>query len=1729
MAEQVDITTLALKVDATSARVAALELENLGKQAKKTGDATDEFVKSVERESAVLGKSRTQVIAMDAAKAGLSKTQMEQVKASMAAIDAHEKHERVMGQVRNAAGALGAALGISLGGIIAGYIALLAKATQAAGEAEQEQLRLAGALRATGHAAGLAAKDIKALADEMAGKTFFDDEGITRAASEMLVFRNVQGETFKEGIRLAADMAAQYGGEVRDSVKALGKALDDPVEGVTMLQRQFGPMNERLKAQIILLAESNKLGEAQAIVLDYVRGKVGGLAEAMNTGTIASTKNMKKEWNEMLEELGQTPARAAAAAGTIDILRTAIANLRKELAGEKNIFGDIKESMLDFMGLTGMAIRKLEEFLKKKGEAARAHTGANLMAGVTFADPAAGAAAQGEDQKDNTSFKAYKKLQELMKQTASDAKKEADAVQALRDAWKEMSVLDRVASGYKNVEEAVKALRSGMPIAKKAQEDFKQSLENVNKILDDANGKNGSYEKSMKDLKLVFESGKISAYDYALAFGFLVMTQTDAGKALTKLREEQKKLSQDALDKSNEEMAKRVQDAEKVAQTQEDELLKLQQGEAALYLKQAAYLAMTLAMEDASQQTEHYVTMVNKEIAALERAAAAARKQDAIKGIDKAEQEKLKQAHALIKAMQGEARRLGDILSESFGKGGSALAKMVDAMEDFATQSAKTSEEFGEAFKKAVEAGDLEKVFKLQEKYQEDNLKNSIKMYGDMAGAAKGFFKENSSGYKAMEAVEKAFRVAELAMATYNFVTQLSQVFGLFAAKKLTTSQQDAIDMGHTASSVTNSGIRASADGTGAIAKTLSSVPYPWNLVAAGTVLAALMAVGVKMSGSIGGGGSTPSVSAERQRTQGTGTVLGDKDAKSESIMNALEILRDNSSAELLFQSRMLVSLRAIESGIKGMATFIARNPALTGGGSLPANQGGGWWSGGNTFSVADAGISIALQTVAQAIDGISASGYRDITRQHTGRFGMNSYSATNRDPVELGEDFTRSLSLMVRNIADAVADAVSILTGASAATIRKMLADINISIESMSFHDLRGDDIQAALGAVFGTLGDQIVTSLRGMFSDNSLAALADFQQVGEGAFQTLIRVASGVESARATLALLNIRMIDWRDITDKQGEVTRELIRDSIVLAETLPIPLTRLATATGPVVTGVGQIIRAFDGTAEELVDLYIKLRDIQVSMRASGISAGLLDQAMVTAAGGITALQAGLSSYARNFFTAQEQIAFATGEVAAGFNRIKDPITNLNLQMPTTAEGMRAMVAHYTRMGDSATIGAIMALVPAWVDVQNAASDAAKEAHKSWMDVSDLLGQLNGETTAERDARHAGDYATQFTRANPQFAGMGFDQLIVKFQEMFKDEGTWAAMSEENKILIRAMLGLAVDMRGVSDAVRNMDPAYTTTAGDHTSRNLSEFQRRYGGIIGEQSTAAGSISLESNLVQEQMAANVRRQREIEQQYQGRLLPPEWQGLQTANNLYTERLRTLAGQLGLVTTLTAQYGQETGDALYELRNWYDEQRDLMSGNHVALLALDQLYAERRRDILEEAMREINQAFSEMQQWRAKLLTGDASPLTAQQRFDESRRQYEQARGPGLALNATAEQQARYREMADAYMREAISFRGRASSEYDAIFRQIIAETARFGPTGTSAAAMTASDTTPVLMEFRAEASADQVLLRGEVTALRTETANLQVELAEMKIAIVKAIVEELPIIMSSYREIA
>jgi hypothetical protein len=91
---------------------------------------------------------------------------------------------------------------------------------------------------------------------------------------------NEAGGAFDRATVAAIDMAAAGFGSAESNAVALGKALEDPIKGITALAKSGVTFTEQEKDKIKVLVASNKLLEAQDMVLAAIEKQVGGTAKA---------------------------------------------------------------------------------------------------------------------------------------------------------------------------------------------------------------------------------------------------------------------------------------------------------------------------------------------------------------------------------------------------------------------------------------------------------------------------------------------------------------------------------------------------------------------------------------------------------------------------------------------------------------------------------------------------------------------------------------------------------------------------------------------------------------------------------------------------------------------------------------------------------------------------------------------------------------------------------------------------------------------------------------------------------------------------------------------------------------------------------------------------------------------------------------------------------------------------------------------------------------------------------------------------------------------------------------------------------------------------------------------------------------------------------------------------------------------------------------------------------
>ena len=181
-------------------------------------------------------------------------------------------------------------------------------------------IRLDQVLRATGHAAGLTGDDIRGMADEIEAATFATSEEVQEAAGILATFRSVQGDTFREALVLAQDLSAVFGQSLTGSVTQLGKALEDPVEGISALRRVGISFTDEQRELIETLVETGRTAEAQGVILETLAAQVGGAGTAESQGLAGAWNRTADAVGNFLEEIAKVSGAAAATRGALNLI-----------------------------------------------------------------------------------------------------------------------------------------------------------------------------------------------------------------------------------------------------------------------------------------------------------------------------------------------------------------------------------------------------------------------------------------------------------------------------------------------------------------------------------------------------------------------------------------------------------------------------------------------------------------------------------------------------------------------------------------------------------------------------------------------------------------------------------------------------------------------------------------------------------------------------------------------------------------------------------------------------------------------------------------------------------------------------------------------------------------------------------------------------------------------------------------------------------------------------------------------------------------------------------------------------------------------------------------------------------------------------------------------------------------------------------------------------------------
>lgn len=190
-----------------------------------------------------------------------------------------------------------------IGGAAAGMTALGVAAKRGWDEYNEGQAVAAqtnAVIKSTGGVANVTAKQVEALANALMLKSTFDDEAIQSGENVLLTFRNIHNEVgkgndvFNQATQAVLDMATAMDTDLDSAALGIGKALNDPIKGLTRLGRMGVDFTEQQKEAIITAVEHGNVLRAQKIILAELAAEFGGSALAASktfSGQITILRN----------------------------------------------------------------------------------------------------------------------------------------------------------------------------------------------------------------------------------------------------------------------------------------------------------------------------------------------------------------------------------------------------------------------------------------------------------------------------------------------------------------------------------------------------------------------------------------------------------------------------------------------------------------------------------------------------------------------------------------------------------------------------------------------------------------------------------------------------------------------------------------------------------------------------------------------------------------------------------------------------------------------------------------------------------------------------------------------------------------------------------------------------------------------------------------------------------------------------------------------------------------------------------------------------------------------------------------------------------------------------------------------------------------------------------------------------------------------------------------------
>ena len=305
-----NVTLSTQKLDLMKQKAAALEekqktLKTAVEQAHaafEKGDLGADKVRAVEREYEKVNSQMKETKKDLAAAEAESGTFTEKVKGKFSLLKDKIKDTFSYQNIKAGIGAIGIAVGTFLKGTV-----------DDAKEAEKANADLEQSLKSTKGAAGMTMESLKSLSQAMVENTTFSDTEVKAGEGMLLTFTQIGKDVFPQAIAATLDYAQKMGVDAKSAALTLGKALNDPANGLAKLTKSGVTFTDQQKKQITAMQKAGDIAGAQKLMIEELNKEFGGQAAAAAETWDGKQKQIANTLKEIKEIIGTAliPALAA--------------------------------------------------------------------------------------------------------------------------------------------------------------------------------------------------------------------------------------------------------------------------------------------------------------------------------------------------------------------------------------------------------------------------------------------------------------------------------------------------------------------------------------------------------------------------------------------------------------------------------------------------------------------------------------------------------------------------------------------------------------------------------------------------------------------------------------------------------------------------------------------------------------------------------------------------------------------------------------------------------------------------------------------------------------------------------------------------------------------------------------------------------------------------------------------------------------------------------------------------------------------------------------------------------------------------------------------------------------------------------------------------------------------------------------------------------------------------